>query len=177
MYAPCVGIDFIAEFALGASFAGPERLCAQLAAEPSGLRETVERYRDRWLVKEWAVQACHGHPAFPQILGPGGFSLTLSPVVANLFHVMRFSTFASDADERALLRRSCSVVAGLVGSSRALVMPELTPTGFFEGLDLTAIEARLRHEIGAPATTWEELRASSQYGPGSWYVEVFADLR
>lgn len=128
-------------------------------------------------MKEWTIEACQAHPAYTQLIGPGGFVLTLSPVAAELYHMMRFSRFVSDADARALLRRSCSTIAQLLGSSRAFVMPELSPTGFFEGLDLTASEAQLRREVGAPATTWEELLDSDYYGPRSWYVETFADLR
>ena len=149
-YARSVSIDFNAEFDLGADFEGAERLCAQLATEPHGLREAVQRFRHRWLVKEWAVQQCQVQPAFAQVVGPRGFSLTLSSVVASLYHCIRFSTFTGDAEERAFLRRSCLVIAGFLGATRALLMPELTPTGFFEGLNLAAIEAKLRSDIGKP---------------------------
>jgi hypothetical protein len=42
-----VSIDFYAELELGARFESAERLCAQLAAEPRGLREAIERFRHR----------------------------------------------------------------------------------------------------------------------------------
>lgn len=170
-------VDFNAEFDLGAGFESAERLCAQVSDEPPGLRETVARYRDRWRVSEWTVGVCRAHAAFNEVVGPGGFALTLSSHVASMYHVMGFSTFTGDGEQRALLRRSCAVIAKLLGSSRALLMPELTPTGFFDDLDLEAIEAKLRNEIGPPAATWEELHQAERFGPRSWYIDDFADLR
>ncbi len=170
-------VDFNAEFDLGAGFESAETSCAQLSEEPPGLRETVARYRDRWRVSEWTVQRCRAHAAFDAIVGPGGFALALSSRVASMYHVMGFSTFTSDAEQRALLRGSCAVIATLLGSSRALLMPELTPTGFFDDLDLGAIEAKLRSEIGPPAATWKELHQAERFAPRSWYIDDFADLR
>jgi hypothetical protein len=172
-----VSVDFCAEFDLGADFEGAEWLRARLAEEPPAIRSIVDRYSLRWRPIAWTIENCRSAPAFPEIIGPGGFSLTLSPRVGRLYHVMRFSTFASDDDGRTLLRRGCSVIATLLGSSRALLMPELTPTGFFDGLDLSAIEARLRSEIGPPAETWPDLARADHFGPQSWYVDRFDDLR
>jgi hypothetical protein len=172
-----VTIWFNAVFELGTAFETPERLRTQLAEEPAGIRETVERYRHEWRATVWTLEPCSDRPMFYKILGPGGFSLMLSPRVADLHHVMTFGRFTFDAEERALLRRSCLVIANLLGSSRALLMPELTPTRFYDGVDIAAIEENLRARIGRPASTWEELHDSERFTPGSWYIDDFADLR
>jgi hypothetical protein len=51
-----VTIDFQAIFELGAAFETPERFCTQLAEEPEGIRETVERYRHEWRTTAWSVE-------------------------------------------------------------------------------------------------------------------------
>jgi hypothetical protein len=88
-----------------------------------------------------------------------------------------FRVFTADADARALLRRSCLFTSELLGSPHALLMPELTPDGFFDGLSLDDMEATLREKIGPPAATWEELNEAEHFGPRSWYVDDFNDLR
>jgi hypothetical protein len=172
-----VSLDFNAVFALGPRFESAETLRAQLAAEPAGLRETVERYRSRWRVTAWTTQPCNLKPRWLEIAGPGGFALTLSPCAAHLYHAMRFSIFTGHAEERALLRRACLVICDLLASSHALLMSEMMPEGFFDGLTLAEMEALLRKQIGPPASTWDELHEAEPFGPHSWYRDAFTDLR
>jgi hypothetical protein len=174
-----VSVDFNAVFALGAGFESADRLRAQLAEEPPGLRETVEKYRSWWRPQEWTLQPARTEPPrWVGIVGPGGFALTISPCAASLYHLMPFfRVFTADAEARALLRRSCLVISELLGSPHALLMPELTPDGFFDGLSLGEMEATLREKIGPPASTLEELHEAEHFGPGSWYVDNFSDLR
>jgi hypothetical protein len=172
-----VSVFFCAEFDVSPGFEGAERLRDCLAAEPPFIRAIVDKYRPRWRATAWSLEACRSAPAFPRIIGPGGFSLKLSPRVVSLSHVMPFSVFANDENERSLLRRGCYQIATILGSSRALLMPELTPTGFFEGLDLPAIEANLRTEIGPPAATWSEVARADPFEPHSWHIDSFGDFR
>lgn len=164
--------DFIADFALGREFRGARWLYEVLAKEPDGIREVVAKYRARWRVHEWRIESDDS-----EIVGPGGFSLDLSACTLQLYHLLPFKHFASQDDERALLRRACFEIAALVGSPRAIYMHELLPDGFHEGLDLDQIEAKLRADFGSPSATFSDLAAAPEFEAGCWYIDDFADLR
>jgi hypothetical protein len=107
-----VSIDFNAQFAIGRGFRGVAWLCAELAQEPPGIRETVARYRERWLPRNWLVEEPrHGTE---RIVGPGGFALSISGHAVSLYHVIRFSQFTGVEDERQLLRSACFAIASMI---------------------------------------------------------------
>ena len=160
--------------ALGSRYAGVDWLLDELARDLPGFREAAARWADYSYSKFW--QREDGGPAGPNLVGPGTFSLYISPSAIEVHHILRFERFTGIAEERDFLRRACYELAKLVGSSRALYLHELLPTGFHDGLDLPAIEADLHHRFGAPSPTWEQLHAADEYGPGCWYVDEFADF-
>jgi hypothetical protein len=82
--------------------------------------------------------------------------------------------FSGDAWHREALRSVCFLVAGLVGSRRAIYTHELMPYGGADGL--MQIEVILRANVGPPAETFEELHAAEYFGPRAWYVDTFTDL-
>jgi hypothetical protein len=168
-----MSIDFIALFDLSSENITAEWLLANLAENLGSATEVVELYRDHWLPKEWSIEPSPV-TGQPQILGSGGFSLTLKPRTLELYHMMRFATFTGDLASRTALRRACLVIADLAGSFHAIYTHELMP---YEGEDLREIENGLRARIGPPATTFEELDAAEYYGPRAWYIDRFADLR
>src|SRR5262249_26078421 len=108
------------------------------------------------------------------LVGPGGYLFWFRPRVVELYHVLRFRTFARDSSERSILRASLYEIANLLGSTRAIYFHELLP---HEGRSLTEIENNLREGFGAPSATFEELAQTEEWGRGCWYVDRFADLR
>ncbi|HEX8181406.1 MAG TPA: hypothetical protein VF525_17825 [Pyrinomonadaceae bacterium] len=164
--------DFIALFDASMD-CSPEWLLTKLAGEPKFGTGVVERYRDRWLPKTWVVEAAPASGA-PELLGPGGFAIRATPGTIELYHMMSFSTFASDSESRDALRRSCLLLADVVGLVRAIYTHELMP---YSGAGLAEIERGLRAGVGPPAASFEELRAAEYYGPRAWYIDTFADLR
>ena len=174
--APCVlkdmSTDFIALFDASTDFS-PEWLLTKLAGDPKFGAGVVERYWDRWLPKTWVVEAAPASGE-PELLSPGGFAIRATPGTIELYHMMPFSTFASDPESRGALRRSCMLLADVVGSARAIYTHELMPYG---GAGLAEIERGLRAGVGLPAASFEELREAEYYGPRAWYIDTFADLR
>jgi hypothetical protein len=133
------------------------------------------RYRERWRVSEWLVEA--PRDGLEHIVGPGGFALDLSARAVQLYHVIRFSEFTGSDEQRQLLRRACFSIASMIDSPRAFYMHELLPNGFNDGLDLDGMESKLRAAFGAPSATFAALHAAENFGTGCWYIDDFADLR
>jgi hypothetical protein len=170
-----VSIDFNALFAIGRGYRGVVWLCDELAREPTGIREVVVRYRERWRVAEWLVE--EPRDGLERIFGPGGFALSVSARAVELYHVLRFSHFTGVDEERQLLRRACFVIASMVDSPCAIYLHEMLPNGFSEGLGLDEMESKLRATFGAPSDTFGALHAAEYYEAGCWYIDDFADLR
>lgn len=167
--------DLIACLARGAAFAGAEWLRDELARGPAGIPEAIARFGHRWRPKEWTVE--ERAPGAINVVGPGGFSIYVGPASLEMFHLIPFYRgFASNAEDRDIVRRGCFAIAGLVGSPRAIYHHELLDNGFHDGLDLDAMEAHLRATIGPPATSYADLAASEAFGPRCWIVDDFADL-
>jgi hypothetical protein len=173
-----MSIDFSATFALGAAFAGPAWLRDALAADTDAIAQVANQYRQYWRAKEWALE---DRPNVHwNLIGPGGFVLELSPKALNLYHMVRFFSFAADEETRGPIRRACLKIADLVGSPRAVYKHELYPDGFSDGKDLDGVEAHLRSQFGPPAPTFAALAEAGRtndYAPGYWYIDTFADLR
>lgn len=170
-----MSIDFNALFAIGRGYRGVAWLRDELAREPSGIREVVVRYRERWRVEEWLVEEPrHG---LEHIVGPGGFSLDISAQAVELYHLIRFSHFTGVDEERQLLRGACFAIASMIDSPRAIYMHEMLPTGFDDGLGLDEMESKLRASFGTPSDTFAALHAAVNYEAGCWYIDDFADLR
>ena len=163
--------DFISLFDAPASLT-PERLLAMLAGRPGFGAGVIDKYRDFWRPKSWTIETAPVSGT-PEILGPGGFAVSINPATIELYHMMPFTIFAGDPESRDALRHSCKLVAEMVGSARAIYTHELMP---HDGAGLDEIERGLRAEIGPPATSFEELRDAEYFGPRAWYVDTFADL-
>jgi len=166
-----VSLDFKAIFGLGAEYRGIDWLRDELAREPAPLRDVVERYRARWTPTAWTVEKVAD--GMGQVLGPGGFALTISERAVERYHVLRCSHFTGVEEERDMLRGACAGIGRLVGSPRVLYMHELLPSGFHDGKDLDGIEATLRASFGPPSPTLAALHEADDYGPGCWYIELF----
>lgn len=163
--------DFIALFDLSSADITLEWLKEQLVAEPQFGRWIVERYRNKWLVKDWEIQ--ESEITGSTLFGPGGFAIRLEPQTMDVYHMMRFNTFTGDTLFRLELRNACFQLARMVESDRAIYTHELMP---YRSGGLVQIEKRLRDEIGPPANNFEELHAAEYYGPRAWYIEDFRDL-
>ena len=102
--------------------------------------------------------------------------LHASAAVIQLTHDTKFTCFAGDPDQRALMRRVFFDVARMVRSRRALYMHEQLPNGFEDGVTLDQMEGRLRWDFGAPSATFEELAQVESFGTHCWYIDDFDDL-
>jgi hypothetical protein len=149
-----------------------EWLSRHFRENPSEIAAVVERYRARWRVQSWTCEASQ-KTGESDLLGPGGFSFRFPGQLVSVYHLIPFSVFASDPDARDQLRRVWSLIATLLGSSRALYTHELMP---YEGATLRQIEEGLRVRIGPPAENFDELAQAEYYGPRAWYIDDFTDL-
>jgi hypothetical protein len=165
--------DVIALFDVDSDTVSADWLLAQIKATPGFAASVIGQYLNLWRPKVWAIEPSPATGA-PEILGPGGFAIRVSPRTIEMYHTMHFSTFTGDASCREALRQACLVIANLVGSVRAIYTHELMP---YDGEGLQQIESGLRARIGPPAATFEELHTADYYGPRAWYIDTFADLR
>ena len=165
--------DFIALFDASADAVSPEWLLARVAADSEFGAGIIERYRDLWRPTDWVIETSHASGE-SELLGPGGFAIQVKPGTVELYHMMPFSTFAGEPEWRDALRRSCKVMADIIGSTRAIYTHELMP---YKGAGLNKIERGLLAVIGPPAASFGELREAKYYGPRAWYIDTFADLR
>jgi hypothetical protein len=165
--------DFIALFDVRVDAVTPEWLLARLEERPEVFAPFAGRYGQVFGPRNWAVERGFVQPSEPMLVGPGGFVLRRHAHTLELWHGIRFSMFSGDGWHRDVLRGICRVVAGLVGSPRAIYTHELMPYGDDDGL--ARIEAGLRERIGPPANTFEELHAAEYFGPRAWYIESFAE--
>jgi len=163
--------DSIALFDVASREAKLEWLFEWIVAHRQFAASLVERYRDKWLVKNWEFEK--SEVTGPAIVGPGGFVFQLNPGTLEMYHMMRFATFTGDEASRGELRNACAQIAMFVGSDRAIYTHELMP---YDGEGLVQIEKSLRDRIGPPAATFQELHAAEYYGPRAWYIDKFADL-
>jgi hypothetical protein len=63
-----------------------------------------------------------------------------------------------------------------VGSTRAVYTHELAAADREPDEGTEEVIANLTAAVGAPSTSFVDLAMSKDYGPGSWYVDAFADL-
>ena len=166
-----MSIDFQAIFDVGRC-EGLDWLLFKLESMPSFIYELAE-YRTLWEPQKWEVQQV-SPMSQPDLVGPCGFAIDIAEGILKLYHMMRFSTFTSDVDARQSLRRSCMMLADMVGSQRMICTHELMP---HEGTSIDTIASWMEREIGPPAVTFQELRQADYYGPRAWYIDSFADLR
>lgn len=137
---------------------------------PPAVGRLVERFRDLWRHTEWKVESHDGD----EIVGPGGFCIRLRPGLVEVWHMMRFNTFARTPELRAELRRACQHLANIFGAERALYLPEFLPRG---GKSLDEVADALARRVGRPADTLHTLRTPDpEGGPDLWYVDTFQDL-
>lgn len=175
LYVNCgvtMSTDFIALFDVSSREIDLEWLFRQLLANPQFVASMVERYRDKWLVKNWEIEK--SEVTGSALLGPGGFVFRLNPRTLEMYHMMRFSTFTGDESSRAELRNVCMAIAKLVGSDRAIYTHELMP---YDGEGLIQIEKRLRDEIGPPAGSFQQLHTAEYYAACAWYIDRFEDRK
>ncbi|MCK6481377.1 MAG: hypothetical protein L6R43_14915 [Planctomycetes bacterium] len=165
-----MSVDLVVLLDRKAPEATPEWLLHKFASNPSELAQVVERYRSRWRVQEWRIED-DGPRRVRELLGPGGFVITVDPRRVKIYHLIRFSMFAVDVQAREELRKVWRWLARLVGSSRAIYTHELMP---YTGSDLAAVESGLRSTIGRPARDFEEMAAAAYFGPKAWYIDDFA---
>jgi hypothetical protein len=135
----------------------------------------IQRWRQRWQPQEWTAESDAEVAGFVRILGPGGFAIILSPVAAQVYHCSRWDRFVKDEEHQRLLRGACLEVSQVLGSSRAVYMPELTPHPFFEGKGLPDIEADLRSNFAEPPPSIGEV--GERFEAHCYWIDRFADLR
>jgi hypothetical protein len=153
----------------------PIALIERLAAEPS-LSALVDRYGARWTPKEWSVEPSSVHRHAVDLIGPGGIVLRLGSRSVEVYHLVPFRTFAGEIDDRRPLRRAFRAIAQIVGSTRAVYTHELAAADREPDEGTEEVIANLTAAVGAPSTSFVDLAMSKDYGPGSWYVDAFADL-
>jgi hypothetical protein len=153
----------------------PIGLVDRLARHPA-LSALVPRFGPEWTATGWSVEPSPVHPRAVDIVGPGGIVLRLGRRSVEVYHLLRFRAFAEGGDDHRLVRGAFRAIAHLVGSRRAVYTHELAATDREPDSGTDEVIASLTAAAGPAATSLAELARSEQYGPGSWYVDTFADL-
>jgi hypothetical protein len=135
----------------------------------------IERWRKYWQPQEWTASVDSKRQGFVHIIGPGGFAITLSPVAAQVYHCSKWGLFVTDEGHQRMLRGACLEISRVLGSDRAIYMPELTPNSFLEGGRILEIESDLRATLDEPAPTIGEV--GEWFEAHSYYIDRFDDLR
>jgi len=131
---------------------------------PSPLSAVGQRYLERWRPQEWEYD---GHD---NLLGPGGFSIRAEGGIVEVYHLLRYQTFAVQGEDGRLVLDAFHFIGRLIGSNAMIIIHELLP---HEGQNLNAASETLRDRIGPPATDWKELHSSDLYEAGCWIrVEI-----
>lgn len=153
----------------------PFDLLARVAKEPA-LAELVPRFGPLWTVDEWRAEPSATDPRVVDLLGPGGLVLRLGRRSLEVYHVLRFGSFAAAGEDQRLVRRAFRAIARLVGSERALYTHELAPTDRDPDEGVDAVITNLSATVGPPARTFAELAQAQPHRARSWYVDTFGDL-
>jgi hypothetical protein len=169
-----MSLDTIAIFDV-ATPPDPLALLERLAADPA-LRVLVDRYGHRWTPTEWSVAPSIVDPGGADLIGPGGIVLRLGRRSVEVYHLVRFRSFAGEIEDRRALRRAFRAIARHLGSRRAIYTHELAPTERDPDAGTDVVEASLRAAVGPSATSFAELALADDYGERCWYVDTFADL-
>jgi hypothetical protein len=169
-----VSLDTIAIFDVRAPLE-PVDLMERLASDPA-LAALVPRYGPEWDPTDWSVEPSQVHPRAVDLVGPGGLVLRLGRRSVEVYHLLRFSRFASGGEDQRVLRRAFRAIARTVGSTRALYTHELAATDRDPELGLDPVIASLSAIAGPPAPSLAELARGEPYREGSWFVDTFADL-
>lgn len=169
----CMSIDFGGLFEARVPGVDAFWLKSQLVQGPPELASVIDEYRPRWQIQDWTCKFHHISKQF-DLWGPGGFWFGFDGRMISVYHVIRASWFASDPQARMKLRQVWNYIAKLLDSPYAIYTHELMPC---KGGTLDAVVESLRTHIGPPASTYLELASSDLFGPGSWYIDDFHDLR
>lgn len=153
----------------------PIALLERLATEPA-LAALVPRFGPQWTVTDWTVQPSSSDPRVIDLLGPGGLVLRLGRRSVEVYHVLRFSSFAAGGEDHAAVRRAFRAIARIVGSKRALYTHELAPADQDPDQGVDEVIANLTSVVGPASRTFAELASAENYRAGCWYVDTFADL-
>ena len=170
-----MSVDFNAEFALTVARASAQDWIRRFESPGPATTQLIGRWRQRWSVQTWSAEPDAELPNFIKVLGPGGFAIDISEVAANVYHSSRFTLFVHDPEHQRQLRQSCLEWTRIFGSDRAIYVPELTPTRFYDGATLDQIEAKLRETYGPPAAAISQI--AEPFQPGCYFVDRFEDLR
>lgn len=168
-----MSIDFIGLFDVAVEGMTTERLLDPLAARNDVFSWFEEQYGSFFRNKAWVLEAFGERPQ--NLAGPGGFIIRIQGRTLELWHGIRFSLFVSDQAHREAMRRVCVVVADIVRAERAIYLHEFMP--YAVDAALPDIEEALRTMIGPAAETFDDMREAKEFGPKSWYVDTFPDLR
>ena len=169
-----MSLDTIAIFDVPAPLE-PIALLERLATEPA-LAALVPRFGASWTVTDWTVQPSESDPRVIDLLGPGGIVLRLGRRSVEVYHLLRFSTFAAAGEDHVVVRRAFRAIARIVGSRRAVYTHELAPADQDPDEGIDAVIANLTTAVGPASRTFAELAAAENYRAGCWYVDTFADL-
>jgi hypothetical protein len=177
-----MGIYFNGLFAIKLPLAPPTELIHRFELIGAPMDGIVERWRQFWQPQAWAMRA-HDPPKDPQlidIVGPGGFWISISPAAAQIYHCSKWTLFLWDRVHREALRRACFEIARILGSERAVYLPELTDSGFHEMKSLDQMEQRLVSQFGPPAPSIDaiaEAESPDYWFPNCYYIDLFPDMQ
>jgi hypothetical protein len=151
-------------------------LVEQLREGRGPLADAIELYRHRWTPQFW-VYSLDTTFESNEICGPGGFSLDFRKGLVDVYHLIRFDSFACIAEEQTILRKAFYQLAQLLDTGECIYKNELM---HYEGATLDEVARSLTATFGPAAMSFAELcksQSESESGGWTWIIDDFADLR
>ena len=153
----------------------PMTLLGRLSAEPA-LAALVPRFGLEWEVTDWSAQPSTSDPRVVDLVGPGGIVVRLGRRSVEVYHLLRFSSFAAGGADHEVVRRAFRAIARIGGSRRAVYTHELAPADRDPDEGVDAVIENLSSVVGPASQTFAELATAQNYRAGCWFVDTFADL-
>jgi hypothetical protein len=153
----------------------PLALLGRLSAEPA-LAALVPRFGAEWEVTDWSAQPSTSDPRVVDLVGPGGIVLRLGRRSVEVYHLLRFTSFAAGGEDHEVVRRAFRAIARIVGSRRAVYTHELAAADRDPDEGTDHVIANLTTAAGPASQSFSELARAQNYRAGSWYIDTFPEL-
>jgi len=195
-----MGVDFTAILDHHLDPAGAADLPARLAAAEPALAPVLTTLRGAYPVRpddgrwRWemdpatfrpgpeAVAATWSRGELLVLEGPAGLSLDVQRAAVIVGHPARWGLFLRDAAIHEPLRRACRAVGAILGSTRAIYLPDSAYQEsaalevVWDGGGVAAVEAWLRQRVGPPAPTLASIvrtRDDGQWASRGYSIDRF----
>lgn len=127
--------------------------------QPTSICAASERFIDNWKIRAWQYDNENN------LTGPGGFSLRADGKLVEVYHLLKFSVFATQEDDGRLVLGALYELGQIIDASEMILMHELLGP---EGGNLNAAYESLCKQIGPPAKDFSELASFEHFKPGCW---------